>query len=284
MADSRKFDFGVREWSSAAMILALGLVGYYMPHLRFGPYGLLDLKSLVAIVFAIGSIQFASHLASVYFGATFGRSISGLVGGFVSSTAVFVSLVSQLRAQPDAFLAFFASALFAVVAMLTEAVFIVALTAPPLASQALNLFFPMIFVVLVVAAFSVRLSLRKSRDRGPNVASMKTVNPASILKTALLLSVVFFVVAISNRIFGARSAAVATFLTGLFEIHAVVYATSDLFVRGELTRAAALGQLAIAASAGILSKVFILTFMQRGRFAVYVSIVLLLVLGVGLLF
>ncbi|OGQ23832.1 MAG: hypothetical protein A2138_07310 [Deltaproteobacteria bacterium RBG_16_71_12] len=72
-----------------------------LPDKSYGPFDAINPQHVGRMVLFIGAISFTGYLASRLLGPGRGLTVTGLVGGLVSSTAVTFSMARRARTEPD---------------------------------------------------------------------------------------------------------------------------------------------------------------------------------------
>lgn len=272
----------------AVLILAILMVGILplLPAEAIDPWGLVHLRNLLLVIAALVAIQFASHVAIRAFGDRLGILTTGFLGGFVSSTSVFVSLPSKLKERPELISWLYAAGLLAAIATFVELLIVLALI-----DVELLRYFALPIAAMILTGFAFVFKFGRGAPpelnrAGPAVFSpeARATNPIdlkSVFKLAAFFSILLLVVSISNKWLGSTAASATVFLGALVELQGVVYSTAELVSHGDLAKSDAVINIGLAISASVLSKVLILLFLNRGRFAVVMSAILSLMLALG---
>ncbi|MFZ5568003.1 MAG: MgtC/SapB family protein [Pseudomonadota bacterium] len=208
-------------------------------------------RQLWRLVVLILAVQAVGDVALRLFGARLGLALSGLVSGFVSSTATIATMGARAREHPELRTACMAAAWFSTVST-SLLLMLLALT---LGGGVLATLAPLLGASLIAALL---LGLGALRRSPLPTAQQGGRSRAFNLRQALGLALLFTGIAALAAWMQASLGAVATLLTatlaGLADAHAASAAAMALAVRGELD--AALLQLAVllAFSSNTLSK------------------------------
>ena len=103
----------------------------------------------------------------------------------------------------------------------------------------------------------------------------------SVLKLALIIFMMYMLVAITRQFIGLKATGLVTFLGGLFESHSVTLANAILYSNQKLTLMSAALFVYLAIFSGFVSKFGLVLAIARNRFAIIMSLLLLLILMVG---
>ncbi|RDI43383.1 MgtC/SapB family protein [Aquicella lusitana] len=258
------------------MIFALGVIPV-LPNRTIDPWQFFNPRNFAILITLIASMQFAGYLAIRLFGQNMGQAILGFLGGLVSSTAVFATLGDVLKESRFA-MATMASALFAVIAMLIELVVILLVAAPGLLVFIAWPLFTMIIVSLTIALLLLRYS--KNSQRSPSV-TLVPLNYNSIFRSAALIMLILFFIAIIKRYSSITGIFYAAFLAGLFEFHGISFAAALFYLENQLNIHQAASMLALALLASFVSKFILLWGLTPRHFAFWLTLFLLVILASG---
>lgn len=232
-------------------VLALGVLPL-LPDRTFGPLGMFNPFRFVALLVALASIQFLSHASLRVFGRRMGPPLAGLLAGFVSSTAAFLSI----RKDKDSpgHVAYGAAAS---VAMTLQFAAIVAANAPALFRTLL----PGITAAILVFGAAVWLGSRASSKGAPGSGDRLShpLDWKSLLVQAGVLFAILSLTTLAVGSLGNKGLWLATFLSGLFELHGITFAITNSAADAE----AALTALNLAFVAALVSKVALLMATPR---------------------
>lgn len=231
-------------------------------------------RQLWKLVVLILAVQAVGDIALRLFGARLGLALSGLVSGFVSSTATIATMGTRARQHPELRTACMAAAWLSTV----STVLLLLLLAFMLGGGVLPVVRPLLGAALVTALALGLAALRRSP-----LPAQDAHRPgrAFSLRQALGLALLFTGIAALAAWMQGRLGAVATLMTaaiaGLADAHAAAAAAMALAVRGEL--APDMLQLAVllAFSSNTLSKMVAAWVAGGVRYAAPVSAGLLAV-------
>jgi uncharacterized membrane protein (DUF4010 family) len=226
----------------------------------------------------IAGMQFAGYVAGRVLGSAQGAVLTGMLGGLVSSTAVFLMLAGHARKGRGTPRLAAATALFATAATLVELVVVLLAGSAALARLIAVPVAAMVATGALVGALFAR--------GGSNVEEpLQTQNPLDLkaaLKLGLVIGVLLIAVASAQRAFGPKGAQWVAMLGGLFELQGVSLATAVLLREGHVALEVAERATALAILASFLSKFGILWFCGgRADFALRVSAGLAAMLAAG---
>lgn len=268
-----------QELTAAAVLIILFFgVAPFLPDGPVDPLGIVKPRSLLMLFALIALLQFAGYAANRLFGARSGLALSGFLGGFVSSTAVFVALPETRRSNlRDEYLVT-SHALLAVSATLIQLGLVVTLAEPALAAA---LVFPLLAMIVTSAALALLLA-RGNAGKGGKTTLRDPVDFRSVLKLALVLGGLIAMVNLVHRAFDDWGLWLMAGISGLFELHGVSLAIALDLARGAVSLSASAIAVMMAIVASFISKLGIVAFAHRDSFGVRLSAALALVLASGI--
>ena len=209
-------------------------------------------RQLWQLVVLILAVQAVGDVALRLFGARLGLALSGLVSGFVSSTATIATMGARARQHPELRTVCMAAAWLSTV----STVLLMLLLALMLGGGMLLLIAPLLGAALITALLLGLAALRRSP--APQDAERRQGRAFSLgqaLGLALLFTAVAALAAWMQNSLGALATLLTAAIAGLADAHAASAAAMALALRGELD--AHLLQLAVllAFSSNTLSKV-----------------------------
>ena len=235
------------ELRAALQFAVLALV--LLPILPEGPYGPLGgvrPRELWVVVLLVSGLNFAGYLARRARGTRAGTTLTGVLGGLISSTAVTLTFSRQSRERPDHGRSLGLGVVAACTMLLPRLAVLTLVLQPALTPRLLPFFLP----PLAVGALALALGLRRD-DRSTDDALPTTKSPLN-LGSAILLAVgfqaVLMLMAFVNQQFGQRGILTSAAILGFTDMDALTLSMSHL--------AAAPDQLGLAATAmavGVLS-------------------------------
>ncbi len=241
------------------IVFWLGILPF-LPKRTIDPWGLFNPHQFGLLIAVLALVQFGAYVAGRMLGAKAGLALSGFLGGFVSSTAVFTSVASTVRNGKNVERAVMTSALLALAAMLIEMLAILAV-APPLFQRLAAAGLSGTIAAIVMAAI-----LWRRGETGSEPIPGKALDWRSVLRLAVFIIALVCLVQAGRLWVGSEAVRVIAFLSGLFELHGVTLATAALFSEGSLDLAAAAESILIALAASIAAKGAIVAVTTRGRF------------------
>jgi len=239
---------GEREFTAALQFAVLALVILpLLPSGPYGPFGSIRPRALWTIVLLFSGLNFAGYLTSRAVGAHRGYSLSGLLGGLVSSTVVTLQFSRRSRELPSAGRAL----ALGVVGACTVLVVRVALIAAVLNAPVAVALIPYLVPALLVGTVWFALGYLRPHGKARGDKAEEARNPLGLwaaLKMALAFQVVLMAVPFVQQRLGSPGVLASAAALGLTDVDALTYAMSRL---GGAPDSVTLGARAIAV--GILS-------------------------------
>lgn len=243
-------------------VLALVLLPL-LPAGPFGPYGGIEPRKLWTVVLFLCGLNFVGYLARRVVGKSRGYTITGLLGGINSSTAVTLSFARLSREDSNSGPALALGVIGACTVLLPRVLIFSLALNPPLARAAV----PFLVPPLVVGALWIVLGLRRSDDSAgdKDTAQRNPLRLGSAILMALAFQLALTSVAIVRHFFGDAGVLPSAALLGLADMDALTLAMNRL---GSAPEQVQLGARALAI--GVLSntvvKLVIAGALGRGQF------------------
>lgn len=231
-------------------------------------------RQLWRLVVLILAVQALGDVALRLFGARLGLALSGLVSGFVSSTATIATMGARAREHPELRTACMAAAWLSTV----STVVLLMLLALTLGGGVLSMLLPLLGAAGLTALLLGLAALRRSPlPRDDEHGKRSAFNLRQALGLALLFTGIAALAAWMQGSLGSVATLLTATFAGLADAHAASAAAMALTVRGEL--GAELMQLAVllAFSSNTLSKMVAAWVAGGARYGVPVSTGLLAV-------
>lgn len=226
-------------------------------------------RTVWLLVVLIMGVQAVGHIALRLFGSRLGLPFSGLVAGFVSSTATVAAMGVRAAKFPDLRTACVAGAWFSTVSTALQ-VALIALVLHPAALRTLG---PSLACALVTALGLGLLALWRS-DAPPDEGPVKgrAFSLVQSIGLALLLSGITAVVAWVQASYGSLATQAATALAGFADLHSPAAAVITLFGQGATDAPSLLTAVLLAFSTNTVSKVVAAYVAGGARFGTPVSL------------
>lgn len=236
-------------------ILALVILPI-LPAGAYGPYEAFRPRQLWIVVLVFSALNFVGYITRRLIGETRGLGVTGLVGGFVSSTAVTLGFSRRSRDEPELALPLALGVVAACTVLIPRLLVVTAVLRPALAWAAL----PVLGPVLGAGVLLIGLALWRERDTRPLHGTSSDSSPdaqptrkngigqnplglGSSLQMAVAFQVVLFAIAWIQQYAGDTGVIASAMVLGLTDMDALTlsmtrYAADPAHIR---TAAAAIG-------------------------------------------
>jgi len=223
------------------------------PDRYLGPYQAWNPHALMEFVITIFSISLVGKLAVHVLGVHYGLLLTGLMGGFASSTATIHTLGTVARSQPQLADRAALGGVLSNIATLLQLVLLLRLLAPAL----LVLFIqPLCFGMLGMCAYAAWVLVGAKPAAPINVATDEALpfDWQSLLTLTAVVCGVSYASAALNALYGQAGLWLGAALSGLVDAHAIVPTVASLLLQNKLLPHDALMPLLMALSANTLTK------------------------------
>ncbi len=255
-----------------------------LPNQIYGPLDVLNPYEIWLIVVLISSISFVSYIAIKILGPKDGIGLSGLLGGFISSTAVAMSFAGLSKktkniVEPFVFGILVASSAMFVRVFLTLSVLNAKLATVlfwPLFSMAGSGFF---------LAFFFWLKAQKKNEVHLAEETLDLHSPFSLrsaLKFGLLFAAMIFISKFASEYWGSYGIYLTAFFSGIFDVDAISVSMANLNGAGQMSAVVAGMGVLIATITNTLSKGAIVLLFGSSAVGKRTALCLLAIVGVGL--
>lgn len=226
------------------------------------------------LVVLILTVQVVGDVALRLFGARLGLALSGLVSGFVSSTATIATMGGRARRHPELRTACVAGAWFSTVSTSLMLLLIAALLSPAV----LRVLVPAMGAALLTALLLGLAALRHHPlPAGEDRARGRAFSLRLALALALLFTGMAALVAWAQGLLGTLATLTTAALAGFADTHSAAAAVMALAVRGDIDAATLLLAVLLCFSTNTVSKVVAAYVAGGARYGAPVSAGLLLV-------
>jgi uncharacterized membrane protein (DUF4010 family) len=213
-------------YAALKLLIATFIILPVLPNRTLDPWEALNPYELWVLVIAISGLSLFGYVLSRWIGATKGTTLTGLLGGLVSSTAVTLSLARRSResagdssANRAADPALLSGLMLAWCMMFIRVIVEVAIVHPPLVPRIALGMGTMAAAAVVVAAINYRRA-----NAAASAVDVPLKNPFSLtaaIKFAALFSVVLCLVALVKRNASSSGVYAVAALAGLADVDAI---------------------------------------------------------------
>lgn len=253
-----------------------------LPDKNFGPYGFFNPYLTWLMVVLISGISFVSYIAIKLFGQKKGLTVTGFLAGFISSTALTLNFAGQSKKNKVVVNPFALAIVIAGSAMF----FRILLEISILNHELLDLLF-IPLIVMGGAGMLGALFLWLKREKMPkNIEEkmLEVTSPFSLypaIKFAAIFSVILFFSKLALDLMGDRGIYLTSFISGLFDVDAIVVSMANLAKNG-LDKSSAALAIIIAAMTNTFSKILIFFLLGSWKVAMKIFYVFLFVVFSGI--
>ncbi len=248
---------------ATAKFIILGLVVLpILPDRAVGPLDVLNPQKIGIMIVLVAAVSFAGYVAARVTGSRRGLFLTGILGGFASSTAVTLTFSGRAKEQPRLMEVCAIAIVAGCSTMFVRILLIVAAVDRPL--------LPMLALPLgamAVAGFAAAgLLYRSTIKREGSEGEVPLKNPfylAQSIKFGLVYAAVLVVAKAAQTYLGHTGVLIGSVLAGFAEIDAITLSLTELHQGGMSADTAALG-IALASVTNTLVKASI-AFMLGGR-------------------
>lgn len=264
-----------RELHDGIVLAAVALILLpLLPNKPLADFMQINAHQLVLLVVMISAIQALGYALQRALGARAGLSISGLISGFVSSTATIANMAARARQQPALTSACISAALLSCVPTALQIILIAVAIAPMYLMSVL----PNLLAMLATALLLGGLAYRNVEQTSVEEPDERAFNLWQALLFALLLTAMNMLVAWVYQRYGVQLVKYTVAMSALVDVHVAAAATLSLAAQKMFANDAVMMELLIALSANTFSKMLVTLVSARySRFSLWV------VLGLGLI-
>ncbi len=231
-----------------------------LPNEAYGPFGVFNPREIWLLVVLVTGISFVGYILIKVIGARRGLSMTGLLGGLVSSTAVTVSLSGRSKDAPKLSNALGLAIILASCVLFPRVLIEVLAVNAKLLPRLVIPLAAMLAAGLVGGMWMWRRSRRGEEADGDTVELKNPLKLSSAIGFALIFAAVLLIVRVVAEYVGEAGIYAAGAIAGLADVDAITLSVSDLSLKGQMT-------LGVAANT-ILIAVLVNTAMKAGLAAI----------------
>jgi uncharacterized membrane protein (DUF4010 family) len=237
-------------------ILKFGIVSVIvlplLPNRTYGPFNVLNPRLIWSMVVLISAVSMIGYLLMHWLGARQGVAVTGLVGGFASSTALTFDLAHRAREAGEGLAKCFALGIVIASTVMFPRQLLLSFVLDPRLAYALIL--PMALPVVAGAGAGVFLWKQKGAEQEAVLEVKNPMELGSAIKFGLFFAVVLFVSRVAYQYYGASGMDVAGALAGLADVDAFTISAAGLAQQGVLGHGTAGGSILLAGAMNTLVK------------------------------
>jgi len=213
-----------------------------LPNQTFGPLDVLNPRQIWYMVVLIAGIGFLGYILVKILGSEKGISLTGLLGGLVSSTAVTLSFSQKSRTAPELGKTFASAIILACSIMFPRILIEIAVVN----SSLLSFIWPYLAVLLASgAAAGIFLIIGARKQAGGGVKLSNPFELMSAIKFGLIFAVILFVSKAAQTWFGDGGVYIAAALAGTTDVDAITLSMANL-AKGAVSENVAAAAILIA--------------------------------------
>lgn len=249
-----------------------------LPSGAYGPFGAFQPRALWIVVLLFSGLNFAGYIARRVIGETRGLTVTGLLGGVVSSTAVSLTFSRRSRAEPEVALPLALGVVAACTVLVPRLLTIAWMLQPAVATAAARiLLLPFLVGVALVATAIWRERGAKRSPHTANGGALAGQNPlalATSLQMALAFQVVLFAIAWVQTTVGSTGVLLSATLLGLTDVDALTVSMTRYGADASHVRVAA-AAIGIGVLSNTLLKMVLVVSIGGPRFRLRAAVGLL---------
>ena len=232
---------------AAAAILVLPV----LPDHPIDPWQVVNPRLVWKLTVLIMLVDAAGYVAQRLVGARAGLPISGLLGGFVSSTAVVATMGKRAREEPGVLPAAVAGAALSQVATVIQLAMVLAVSDAALLGQ---LRWALLAMGLAMTAYGALMLLATRDKAAPPPPSGRAFRLRTALAFAGAFVLVMLLVAWLQRSFGPAWALAGVVVGGFADAHSTAASIGSLTLQGQLTSELAMIAIGLVVTTNTASK------------------------------
>ena len=248
-----------------------------LPETPLGPWGVLNPRQIWLFVVLVSLIGYAGYIAIRILGAERGLSLTGILGGLVSSTAVTSSMAAEVKESPEILpSAVFATAI-ASCTMFPRILFVVLVVNKDLFFALL----PHLLIMTFVGAALAYLLVRKNAPVGKDVNVKDPFRIIPALKFGAFFAFVLIISKLADVYFGDAGIYAAGIVSGLADVDAIALTMASL-AKSTVVPAVAVTTITLAAITNTLVKLILAYVLGTREFGNKMAVIFLPTVLVGL--
>ena len=230
------------------------------------------------VVFVSG-LGFLGYVLTKLLGPSKGIGLTGLLGGFVSSTATTMAMAEQAKRNAELTRVCALATVFASIAMFPRVLILVAVVHPELVVQ---LAIPLVAMTVVGAFLAVVILLQLRVDRTPTVDLDNPFRVRPALVFGGLFALVLLALDVLGDLLGDAGVYATAILSGTVDANAITLSLSKLALDGDIVGTVAVTGIILAVVVNTLVKIVIAWTLGTPRLGRIVGTVLGITSVVGL--
>ena len=262
--------------------LKMGLIALVilplLPNSPIDPFGVLNPRNIWLMVVLVSLIGYVGYFMIRIFGAETGLTITGALGGLVSSTAVATTMAAEARAHRE---------------VVPSAVFAVTIASCTMFPRILlevfvvnrDLFVPLLLPLATMTGVGVGMALLIYRKRETIETKVELSDPFRLspaLKFGAFFAFVLLVSKLASTGFGDAGTYAASLVAGLADVDAITLSLATLARTSQLDETVAVAAITLAAITNTLVKLVITFILGSKEFGLRVAVIFVPMIAAGL--
>lgn len=251
-----------------------------LPNTYIGPFHVFNPYQIWLMVVFISGISYAGYIAMKIIGPEMGLSVTGIMGGLVSSTAVVTAMAGRVKESESVLKAAVFASVVASSMMFFRILFEVMVINPSL----LTLLLPPLFTMGILG---ISLGLTLLRTSHENVKSeVKLKNPFSLRPAFIfgaLFMIILFISKAANNYMGNMGVYAAGIVSGVADVDAITVSMALLSKNNMISSYTAITTITLASISNTLVKLGIAFLLGTKNFGKKIGMVFASMIFVGLL-
>jgi uncharacterized membrane protein (DUF4010 family) len=251
-----------------------------LPNQTMGPLEVINPYQIWLIVVFISAISYTGYVAIRLIGPETGLSLTGIIGGLVSSTAVTTAMAARVKETES----LIRIAVFATI--IASSMMFIRILLEVLVINT-SLFWPLILPMLSMGVTGVVLAYiiwRITREKEIDT-DIKLKNPFS-LKPALIFGLLFIAILFLSKIaeiyFGSAGIYMTSLISGVADVDAITISMA-LLAKETVSQEVAVNAITLAAISNTMVKFLIALFFGTRKFGKLIGIIFAVIIIIGLI-
>lgn len=249
-----------------------------LPDTPLDPWGVLNPREIWLMVVLVSLIGYVGYVLIRILGAERGLTLTGVLGGLVSSTAVTTAMATEVKVNRE----IISSAVFATAiascTMFPRVLFVILVVNRDL----LFLLLPKLLSMAIVGIALAYLLMRKSAPLGKEVAVKDPFRIVPALKFGAFFAFVLLTSKLASTYFGDAGAYAAAIISGLADVDAISLSMATL-AKSTLDPAIAATAITLATITNTLVKISIAYILGNREFGNRIATIFVPMIVIGLL-
>jgi uncharacterized membrane protein (DUF4010 family) len=246
--------------------LKFGIISFvilpFLPNKGFGPLEVFNPYVIWLMVVFVSGISFLAYVMMRIFGSENGIFLTGILGGFASSTAVTISMSNQSKENPAHAKNFLLGIILACTVMFFRVLFLVFVINK---SLALKVGIPLVLMGVTTLACGYILSRgKKSKDKVKS--EVKLESPFSLMpavKFGVFFAIILLVAKLGHQYLGDAGLYIASVVSGFADVDAITISISNLALSSIALKVGVIGILIAVSTNTIIKTIMAYMFADR---------------------